>query len=414
MNRSILSVAFCVVALAVAAPGVRAQPATPSGTASYSPSLDVSLYGRLYPGITVAGTQGATDPASVPATLVGTGTGGDLKGRSSVDSAGSRVGARVREDFGGGAKLIAQIETIADIDRGTGIWGSGDSFLGLDGSMGTVRLGRMVTVYRAYGDRFDFLGVAEGNFVSASSILARPGFGIAPESVHFHQRTSNAVVYDSPRFGAWEFALQYAKAEDDAYLSDGRPNIGSAGLRFSSGAVTLALAYELHRDVFGASRTQTAGLPRNDLIYGTSSRDAATRLSAEVRAGAHRLTGDVSHTRYSERGGVAGSFSEYRNWAYALGWEARWRGPWRTAVQFAAATAGKCALEGGLACNTAGLGGRLVSLGTGYALSRRTGVFLLLARLDNSASATYNNLLNAQPSRGAQITQAAAGVSHSF
>ena len=56
----------------------------------------------------------------------------------------------------------------------------------------------------------------------------------------------------------------------------------------------------------------------------------------------------------------------------------------------------------------------MLNLGVAYSLSKRTFIFGLLNKVTSKESAIYNSTANIDPSRGADITQLALGMSHSF
>ena len=70
-----------------------------------------------------------------------------------------------------------------------------------------MRLGSMDTVYKNLGDTLSFLGVSSGNFISTSNILSKPGIGSSSAS-SFHLRRANSIVYESPEFGGFQFAVR--------------------------------------------------------------------------------------------------------------------------------------------------------------------------------------------------------------
>ncbi|MGH8740188.1 MAG: porin, partial [Burkholderiales bacterium] len=84
----------------------------------------------------------------------GSSTGADFDGRMRVVDSGSRLGFRINESLGGGMRAFAVMETGVNIDSGsqagqsggpngsTGFWASRDSYLGLGGGWGDIRLGR--------------------------------------------------------------------------------------------------------------------------------------------------------------------------------------------------------------------------------------------------------------------------------
>src|SRR5580765_7207840 len=116
-----------LMALAVA--GAFAVPATALA--------QVQIYGRANLGFDRYEATGAT-----------AGSAADYKSRNRVFDSASRVGFRGTEDLGGGMRALFSIETGVNVDTGTvngqngtantssGVWGSRDSWLGLEGPGG--------------------------------------------------------------------------------------------------------------------------------------------------------------------------------------------------------------------------------------------------------------------------------------
>jgi len=85
--------------------------------------------------------------------LAGASAAGDNKSRLSMDT-GIPTLVSVHRDLGGGLKTIWQIESNALIDTGaSGAFAVRDSFVGLTGGFGTVRLGNFDTVYKRIATR---------------------------------------------------------------------------------------------------------------------------------------------------------------------------------------------------------------------------------------------------------------------
>ena len=374
----------------------------------------IEIYGRLYPQLAISKSSGATT-TTPPATFVDD-TGGNHDRRWSVDTSNSRIGFRGREMLGGGLSTIWQIETRVRFDTGAGnVWAGGrNSFLGLTGGFGTVKLGNMDTIYKEYGALVgSFFGVSSGNFVSPSAVLSAHGLGLADDQFDtgFHIRAPNSIQYETPEFGGFQVGIQYMP--DERKGNPGRDfdsNLWSVGVKYEAGPLYVALAHERHNDWLDLSANATA---ISAALAATSSRDDATRLSAGYRITPnHRLTADIARMEWSDDG--AGGEASLEKTAWAIGWEARWGGPWRTEIAFAKNNDGSCDLPGGAACSTEGLGGTMLNLGAAYSFSKRTLLFALFSKLKNEESAIYSNTNTFDPDRGADTTSFAVGVSHSF
>jgi predicted porin len=369
----------------------------------------VVIYGRLYPELVYARTSSPTAPGTPVATMQDDPTG-ERGNVTALEASNSRLGFRGEEGLGKGLKAIWQIEQTINVDSGGGNLASRDTFVGLESeTWGTVRLGFMDTVYKDYGDTLSFLGISSGNFVSISNVLSKSNLSDT-SAASFHLRRANSIKYDSPEWNDFGFALQYSPDElknaTNAYL-------WAVAAKYEREPFYFAIAYEYHHDFFGGSRASRSDV-RNNNDPNASSRDDAVRLTAQYKFGIHTVEGNYARLRYRESGGQVGRFQKYESDHWGLTWDARWVGPWRTAVSYSGANDGKCALVGGVSCSTDGLEGYMVAIGAGYNLSRRTMLFALASYLHNGTSALFNNAASITPAVGADISQVAVGISHVF
>jgi predicted porin len=375
---------------------------------------NVTIYGKLYPEITQVSLTGATAKGTALSTLIGTAPGGADVHQVSEDSPNSRIGFRGTENLGGNLKAIFQLEIGFETDTGqnsstTSLF-SRDTFVGLSGDFGTVRLGSMDTVYKNLGDTLSFLGISSGNFISTSNILSKPGIGSSSAS-SFHLRRPNSVVYETPEFAGFQALVDYSLGEvpDDAK----RNTVLSTGVKYENGPIYAALAYEEHRDIFGGSKNVASSL-RNDSNVLAHSNDKAVRLTGQYAfTKATRAEVNLVNIRYEETGGAVGKFQQYRHNAWSVALEHN-IAAWTLVGSYGASTAGSCELVGNVACNTQGLGGAMLNLGAGYNLSKRTMLFAVGSYMKNEESATYSNSLNGKPAPGQDIRTVAFGLSHRF
>jgi len=385
----------------------------------------VQFYGKLYPQFGLWNSTGATAPASDVSTLVGTSAtntacpssscpGTNPLSRQLVEVSNSYIGFRGERNLGSlGLKAIWQIETATNFDVGTGTWASRNSFVGLSGSrFGTVKLGNMDTVYKEYGDPFGMFGISSGNFVSASNVLSHIGIG-TNRLARFHERRNNSVMYETPQFAGFQGGIMYGPAEDRSDTREAK--LWSYGVKWNSEQFYFSVHQERHYDFFGASVNIPVAALKNDGDAGAHSKDTATRASGEVRLGDHRVTLDVAQLEYKEFGQSVATarFSSYKHSNWAIGWEAKWGGPWGTAVQYIRGGQGTCQLTVG-DCSTTGLKGQMLTAGVRYTLDKQTFLYGIAARLTNDVSARYSNFSGTDPNRGGDVTQAALGISYTF
>ena len=393
----------------------------------------VQFYGKLYPQYMWAASKGATQPLGTVSTLVsttgtlpGTGTIETPGSRLAVDSQNTYLGFRGERNLGSsGFKGIWQVEQSILLDTGTDTQGGNgfsnrNSFLGLSHRHGTVKLGNMDTIYKEYGDTMSMFGISSGNFTSASNVLSQIGVG-NNRAARFHERQPNSVQIESGEYAGVKAGFQYSPDEAKGDRAPGATannlnrNLFSYGVKWNSGPVYVSLQHELHNDRFGGSVNSATAIS-NATTAGAHSKDRATRLSGEFRfLGGHRIVGDIARLEYKETGQAAGvRFESYKKTNWDIGWDARWTDTWRTAVQYVQAGAGTCTLTGGVDCSTSGLRGRMLNAGVTFSFDRQTFLYVIAGKLWNDASAQYDNWAASTPSRGADVTQAAIGMSYTF
>ena len=116
-----------------------------------SAQSSVTVYGKLYPYLISEKGSSPTAPGTAVSTLSGSlsATPGVLAIKG-MQSGNSRFGFRGTEDLGGGLKVFFQMEAVVAVDNGIGGAGPGgvfwnrDTFVGMKGGFGEVRLGGRV------------------------------------------------------------------------------------------------------------------------------------------------------------------------------------------------------------------------------------------------------------------------------
>jgi predicted porin len=160
-----------------------------------------------------------------------------------VDNA-SRIGFRGRKELTKGLFGHFQIESRVRLDEGFGDLSSRDSYAGLEGFFGNVRLGR--TIGPVYYATYDYISMHNHDTGTSSDVLLAPGvFG----------RTgfmNNTVWYTSPKFGGFTVDVAYSLLDriDDGTGStvaklpgESQPQyLGLVG-SFDQGPMHLAVSY---------------------------------------------------------------------------------------------------------------------------------------------------------------------------
>ncbi len=376
----------------------------------------IEIYGKLYPQVGTAEGSGATAAGGATASMLSrTATGANnIPLRTGLAANNSRIGFRGSEDLGTGMKVVYQIESKVNVDDGSaGLLATRNSFVGLQGSFGTLRFGHLDTPLKEYGDTLSFLGVSSGNFVSTSNVFRKVGFGTS-SAASFHLRRSNVVDYVSENMGGLRIAVQWS-TDELTNISNDVPTVFSSAIAYEAGPLYVAFAYEVHNDLFGGSRNVPSAM-RNNGTVGASSKDTATQGTVKYRIGSHTVEADFIQKKYTEDTPLTGRrFKDYQNNAFIVSWQARWTSQIRTQLHLVKASAGSCSFVDGSTCSTTGLDGTQISAGVAYYMSKKTYVFALYSDLKNGDSAVYDNAsLGGPPNPGEDIRQMAVGVSHSF
>jgi predicted porin len=380
----------------------------------------VTVFGKLYPQITNIRTSGASPVGTVVSPLSLAATGAASTRQTVMQSSNSRIGFRGTEDLGGGLKALFQLESAFSVDDGTlnatnVLWGQ-NTFVGLAGGFGTVKLGKMDTPYKSLGDTISFLGVASGNFISNSTVLSGQPWGIG-NAHRFHERKNNAIQYESPDFAGFQILAQYALGEQ--VNATARGSNTSAGIKYEAGPFYVALAHDHHEDQFGGtlnmpSSSGASAAALAAAVAGKQSDDDATRLTFQFKiAPETRVEANVARIRLKETGvGAVGAFREYRHNVWAISGEHK-MGPVTLAASYGQGSEGRCVLVG-VTCSTAGLQTKQLNLGTSYSLSKRTQLFLIASQFKNDHSATLSNATGGRVAPGTDTKAVALGVNHNF
>ncbi len=231
--------------------------------------------------------------------------------QSTYTASTSAINFAVVEDLGGGLRAEARYE----IDprawtNGTGVSTAGalgrhQSFVGLSGGFGAIKLGVM--------------NAASLNAYSASSPLGTgigSGFSFSDHTAVSvgTVRYNNSVRYDTPRFNGFSASLTYAPGNDDAGGTAALPQITNLGLNYNQGPLNVAFS-SLQTTATNATTAApkstynfiganySFGAARVFAGYGDGSKSAAgadakvTRVGATYTMGAVTLLGQYATTK---------------------------------------------------------------------------------------------------------------------
>lgn len=155
-------------------------------------TADVTLYGAIK-----AGVQTYRSVEHREGKVVGVGTG------SEISDFGSKIGFKGQEDLGNGLKAVWQLEQGASVAGTNSGWGNKQSFVGLKGGFGTIRVGSLNSPLKNTGSKVNAWesGKFTGNVLEISGMAERE-----------HRYLS--ARYDSPEFAGFSGSVQYAPKDN--------------------------------------------------------------------------------------------------------------------------------------------------------------------------------------------------------
>ncbi len=167
--------------------------------------------------------------------------GAGVVSRNRVSNQASRLGFRGTEDLGGGLNAFWQIESAAAPDVGNSTIGSRNSGVGLQGSWGSVLLGRWDSPYKIAANRVDpFNDVTIAGFTS-----------IMHDDGNFNRRENNVIQYWTPRWDGFYARANYSANE--ARTATANPSSRGVSFYYENKAIYLAASHEEHKDQNGST-----------------------------------------------------------------------------------------------------------------------------------------------------------------
>lgn len=326
-----------------------------------------------------------------------------------VSSNSSRLGIRGNEYLGQGQVAIFQIESSINGDTNAGNLGGRETFVGLQGDWGTLKLGRFLTPYDDILPIFGNAPTFTTSILSTAAIWAQGP--LSKVQGGFDARLGNSLRYETPPLGAFTAELQYS-SRDSSGNADGadngdhtselrHANVVAVGAFYSKGPLDLGLAYERNNKVRFAHTNDDALSIAGGYDFGTIAGGVGLRVGAVYE----RLTYDTSNGDLKrDFWGISatvpvGGGSIYAFWGHA----GNGRG---SAVDGTAI--------GGLTKGPDSASDQW-EVSYSYPLSLRTLLYAGYVRLNNRANASYGfNINDYSTSVGAKPTGYVAGMVHFF
>lgn len=320
-------------------------------------------------------------------------TGGADAGMTRMSSNSSRLGFRGTEDLGNGLKAIFQIESSVNPDSGTGTLSGRDSFVGLQGGWGKLRMGIMDDAFKGMGgytDRFKGTGLQDdGSMV-----------GLGGGGVGFTRRQINSLRYDSPSFGGFHGQVQYGLQNEAP--GNRQASLTMAG-HYANGPMKVGVGYARHSNFTAGSSDKGYRIGAKYDFGGFDIAGGMTRLDYEV------ASGSIEHNFYTVSTGIklAGGVLSLK---YGISPDNK-----GSAVDGATTAAGG---DGARLFKGANSGAKLYTVGYEYNLSKRTQLYTYYTRTSNEANANYrfgtNGVNIAAAGPGASPSGFVIGMSHDF
>jgi len=219
--------------VAVAIGGLLAAPLAQAQTAN------VTLYGRV--NMTAELVNGKQANGSNPNVF-------------RVSSNSSRLGVRGSESLGGGLTAIFQIESNVSADSGvSGGLGNRETFVGLQGAWGTVKIGNFLAPYDDMHPIFGNVPTLTTSILSTASLWAQ-GYQ-SKANGGFDARLGNSVRYDTPNMSGFTSGIQYSTGEGAPRSNAG---IWSMNVVYNNGPIQVGAAYERNNSIRAAGLTDQA------------------------------------------------------------------------------------------------------------------------------------------------------------
>ncbi len=249
--------------VAVAVAGLLAAP-----LAAQAQTANVTLYGRL--NLTMEAVNGqAVDPNITPCA---SNPNCNVINRTiyRVNSNSSRLGVKGSEALGGGLSAIFQIESGVNGDSSGGILASRETFVGLQGSWGTFKMGYFLSPYDDIHPIFGNVPTLTTSILSTAALWAQGSQ--SNNNGGYDNRNPNSIRYDSPNIKGFTGSMQLstldasptagAGAGADSGGSDAQSKrhayIGSVAGFYNNGPFQGGIAYNWNSKVRGVGLSDSA------------------------------------------------------------------------------------------------------------------------------------------------------------
>lgn len=285
-------------------------------------------------------------------------------------SATTSINISGSEDIGGGLRGIFRYEMNPDFVAGTGLTsaatgGVHQTFVGLTGNFGEVRLGRINSAFLQNWGIVSQFGTNLGSGFGGAGVLTRYTSTVPATSAP--TRFGNAIEYQSPVFNGIQGRLMYVPEDNDG-VDTLRPGVVDAGLRFAQGPISAMLSWQQTQ----ASRAVTATASPIG-VAGTDVESTLWMLGARYTMGALVFSGGY----WQEQVEVAGvERADIRGWSLGARYT---MGPWALIAMYTQSEDDAAApifnSAGSATTLETGANRSVLGLGADYSFSKRTALY---------------------------------------
>jgi len=355
--------------------------ALPAAALAQVPSW-IQIYGRANVSYERITTENSSNTAALPA-------GQPNQSNWDLVDNSSRIGIRGNKDLGGGLTGLFQVESRVRLDSGGDLLSTRDSYAGLAGGFGTVRLGR--TIGPVYYATYDYISMHNHDTGTSSDAL------LAPTVFGNQGFMNNTVWYTSPKIGrAFTVDVAYSLLGVQRVVSDSQPHyLGVVG-SYDQGPLHAAASYA------NTQKTVALGTGANDdkaytigglydfktFVVGALIESAKTKV----------LTGGDASRNYIRVSGMMPV------------------GKHEFHVNFGTVNHG---VGSSASSSTSNDGAKQWTLGYNYNITKETKIYGFYTKVDNDSNGTYgagnfSTVNQVVPIPGLDISSIAIGVRHNF
>jgi predicted porin len=333
------------------------------------------------------------------------------------------LGVRGSEALGGGLSAVFQIESAVGAATGGGLGstlGTRETFVGLQGGWGTVKMGYFLTPYDDIHPIFGNVPTLATSILGTQALWSNTGWaGNYQYGGAFDDRAPNSLRYDSPNIAGFTGSVQLSAATaggdptngpqaiTTGIVASGTPTgttlaqqrrhaylLSLNGL-YNNGPFQGGIAYEVHNNMRPPTTPNLANPLNPDTNQWTGIRlqDQALSVAASWNFGVVKIGGVFERLKYD----IASGGTLQRNfWGGAVTWNL---GPGQLYAMYGQAQNGSgSALDNsqvGAVRKGANTGAQQWEVSYTYALSKRTLMYAGYVQIANRSNGAYNFGVNA-------------------